>query len=98
GPRAAICLDRPSKTGRDRNAMSLARRWVSIVLCAFTLCGVGCPKRAARAASLRRDNGLRVELLATSGGDKAALALLFDVGADHDPPGRSGMAHLIEHL
>jgi zinc protease len=78
--------------------MSLARRWVSIVLCAFALCGVGCRKRAPRAASLRLDNGLRVELLATSGGDKAALALLFDVGADHDPPGRSGMAHLIEHL
>ncbi|HMF43005.1 MAG TPA: insulinase family protein [Polyangia bacterium] len=41
---------------------------------------------------------MRVELLATPGGDKAALALLFDVGADHDPAGRSGMAHLVEHL
>jgi zinc protease len=78
--------------------MSSARRHVSIVLCAFALCGVGCRKRAPRAVSFRLDNGLQVELLATSGGDKAALAVLFDVGADHDPPGRSGMAHLIELL
>jgi hypothetical protein len=78
--------------------MSLARRRVSIALCAFALCAVGCRKRAPRTASFRLDNGLRVEVVATSGGERAALALLFDVGADHDPPGRSGMAHLIEHL
>ena len=24
--------------------------------------------------------------------------VLFDIGANHDPAGRSGMAHLVEHL
>ena len=50
------------------------------------------------------DNGLRVTLWptpappATSGPPLVCVALLFDIGERHDPPGRSGMAHLIEHL
>ena len=27
-----------------------------------------------------------------------AVALVFDIGSHHDPPGRSGMAHMVEHL
>ncbi len=27
-----------------------------------------------------------------------AVALVFDLGSHHDPPGRSGMAHMVEHL
>ena len=27
-----------------------------------------------------------------------ALLVLYKVGGDHDPPGRSGLAHLVEHL
>jgi zinc protease len=73
-------------------------RHLGLVLCALALCSVGCRKKPPTSASFRLDNGLHVELLATSRGDKAALALLFDVGADHDPSGRSGMAHLVEHL
>jgi zinc protease len=78
--------------------MSFAPRYLALAACAFELCAVGCRKKSPTAASFRLDNGLRVELLATAQGDKAALTLLFDVGADHDPIGRSGMAHLVEHL
>src|SRR5262245_41015194 len=70
-----------------------------IVASLIALCGTGtgCQKKPAE-AHFRLDNGLRVDLYATSRGDNAAYALLFDVGADHDPAGRSGMAHLVEHL
>jgi len=78
--------------------MFAARRHVALALCVFALCVAGCRKKTPAAASFRLDNGLRVELLATPNGERAALALLFDVGADNDPPGRSGMAHLVEHL
>ncbi len=74
-----------------------AARFVSIV-CLFALCvAAGCRKKPNE-AHFRLDNGLRVDLLGTSSGDKVALVVLFDIGADHDPAGRSGTAHLVEHL
>src|SRR5262245_11545080 len=77
--------------------MVAALRRVS-VLCLFALCvAAGCRKKPTE-AHFRLDNGLRVDLFATSSGDKAGLAVRFDIGADHDPAGRSGMAHLVEHL
>jgi zinc protease len=81
-------------------AMAAALRRVSIALGfigLIALCGTGCRRRPTE-ARFRLDNGLRVDLIATSRGEKAAVALLFDVGADHDPPGKSGMARLVEHL
>lgn len=65
---------------------------------AFALCVVAGCRRKPTEAHLRLDNGLRVDLFATPGGDKAGLVVLFDIGANHDPAGRSGMAHLVEHL
>ena len=48
-------------------------------------------------------NGLRVSCvgsaaLAESGQGKVAVGVFFDVGEVHDPVGRSGLAHLCEHL
>jgi hypothetical protein len=71
---------------------------VGAFLSVLALCGAGCRKKPPSQASFRLDNGLRVELLATSGGDKAALTLLFDIGADDDPPRQSGMARLVGQL
>lgn len=39
-------------------------------------------------------NGLDVDLVAGPCGDPAAIVVLVTTGIDHDPPGRSGMAHL----
>jgi len=48
--------------------------------------------------SFTLDNGLRV-ILATGGdGRSASVAVLFGIGELHDPPGRSGMARLMEQL
>jgi len=43
-------------------------------------------------------NGLTVFLRPVDGSTRAALVTLYGLGGDHDPPGRSGIGHLIEHL
>lgn len=53
----------------------------------------GCAPKVEQ-QSFRLDNGLEVELLGTTRGEKAGVALVFRVGADHDPPGRSGLSQL----
>ena len=44
------------------------------------------------------DNGLTVILRPVSTANKVAFVVLFNLGGDHDPIGKSGMAHLLEHL
>lgn len=44
------------------------------------------------------DNGLRATLWPTTGGSVACVLVLHDIGERHDPPGRSGLAHLLEHV
>ena len=48
--------------------------------------------------SFRLQNGLEVDLVAGPCSDAAAIAVLVKVGIDHDPPGRSGMAHLAQRV
>jgi zinc protease len=43
-------------------------------------------------------NGLTVLLRPVPQSKTVALVLLFNLGEDHDPPGKSGLAHLVEHL
>jgi Insulinase (Peptidase family M16)/Peptidase M16 inactive domain len=77
--------------------MRAAARSVSLAVCMLAVCGIGCRKKVTE-AHFRLENGLRVDLISTPRGGRAAVAVLFDIGADHDPPGRSGMARLVEHL
>jgi zinc protease len=42
-------------------------------------------------------NGLTVFVKAIKGATSVALVVVFKVGGDHDPAGKSGLAHLIEH-
>ena len=44
------------------------------------------------------DNGLTVILRPMPKANKVALVVLFNLGGAHDPIGKSGMAHLLEHL
>jgi zinc protease len=53
---------------------------------------------SAAASAYRLDNGLRVRLRPITGADQVALVILYDLGGDHDPEGRSGLAHLVEHV
>ena len=43
-------------------------------------------------------NGLSVILHPIKGARLVALITIFSIGEDHDPKGKSGMGHLIEHL
>jgi len=52
-------------------------------------------------SALRRlalDNGLRVVLEIDRRSPLAGVAVAYDAGSADDPPGRSGLAHLVEHL
>ena len=44
------------------------------------------------------DNGLTVILRPMPKASKVAFVVLFNLGGAHDPIGKSGMAHLLEHL
>ncbi len=44
------------------------------------------------------DNGLTVRLRPIQGTGNVALLVLYKIGGDHDPRGRSGLAHVVEHL
>ena len=44
------------------------------------------------------DNGLTVRIRPIKGAESVALLVLYKIGGDHDPQGRSGLAHLVEHL
>ena len=44
------------------------------------------------------DNGLTVILRPMPKASKLAFVVLFNLGSAHDPIGKSGMAHLLEHL
>lgn len=53
---------------------------------------------AAPVEKYRLDNGLTVILRPVAGTEDAALAIVYDIGTDHDPAGQSGLGHLVEHL
>ena len=48
--------------------------------------------------SYELENGLTVILAPDEGSTAVAVNLWYDVGSRHEPPGRSGFAHLFEHL
>jgi zinc protease len=54
-----------------------------------------CP---AATKEFRLENGLRVMLRPVAGASDVAVVVLFDVGEIYDPQGKSGLAHLVEHL
>ena len=49
-------------------------------------------------APYQLDNGLTVILRPVPTSSQAAVVVLFDLGGDHDAIGKSGRAHLLEHL
>ena len=49
-------------------------------------------------APYKLDNGLTIILRPVPTANQVALVVLFNLGGDHDPLGKSGRAHLLEHL
>lgn len=69
--------------------------WLAIGAMALVSCG---SVRDPSPGPYTLDNGLTVVLRHLPGADQVAVALLFNIGNAHDPPGMSGQAHLVEHL
>ncbi len=58
--------------------------------------GLSIPKLEPKMRTLA--NGLRVYALRDADTASVSVAVWYDVGSKNDPPGRSGFAHLFEHL
>ncbi len=78
----------------------MTRRWL-LPLLALLVALNGARRAAAADPNVERfelDNGLKVILRPVAGGENVALLTLFDLGDVHDPPAKSGLGHLIEHV
>jgi zinc protease len=56
------------------------------------------PAKAPRVKQWRLHNGLRLSLLEDTGAPVVSYFTWFDVGSRHERPGKTGLAHLFEHL
>lgn len=55
-------------------------------------------EKATTEERFRLDNGLQVIVRPIRGASGIACVVLYRIGGDHDPEGRSGLAHMVEHL
>jgi predicted Zn-dependent peptidase len=69
----------------------------SIFFLIITLSIAGTSSASAETA-LQLENGLDVILMSNPNADDVGLVMLYRIGEQHDPPGQSGLCHLIEHL
>src|SRR5436305_656875 len=67
-----------------------------VLAAAIVLCAVSTQCRAAESFTL--SNGLKVILRPVQGAETAAILVVFDIGGNHDPAGKSGLAHFLEHV
>lgn len=59
---------------------------------------VNCDSSAETQEPFELENGLTVFLRPIPTAKSVAFVVLFNIGEDHDPVGKSGMAHLLEHI
>lgn len=69
-----------------------------VLFSALALPGEPAGASQPKVVSFRLDNGLKVLLRPVEGAGKIAVVSLFSLGERHDPEGRSGLAHLLEHV
>ncbi len=75
------------------------KRLVFLMLCLLTICGASLA--ADQELDLQQyvlDNGLEVILVRDTTAPTVAVDIWFRVGSANDPAGKSGFAHLFEHL
>src|SRR5262245_29735392 len=73
----------------------------ALLVGALLFFGSGDARAQAAAGKVERftlENGLRVILRPATGAKSIALVVVYDIGGDHDPQERSGLAHLVEHV
>jgi zinc protease len=77
------------------------RLWLPPLLLALACANVSRadePKDQAKVERFTLDNRLRVLVRPVEKAENVAVVVLYDIGGDSDPEGRSGLAHLVEHV
>jgi zinc protease len=82
--------------------MKLATGGVAVVVCGLLAsCTVAAPKIVFKHGEVRgrlQKNGLRFVVMPDATTQLAEIDVRYEVGAREDPPGKAGLAHLVEHL
>src|SRR5262249_47103320 len=82
--------------GRTR---CMHKRWLLLVLLALMIVPTAAQEiPALDVTKYQLDNGLEVILVADHSAPTVAVNVTYHVGGANDPVGRSGFAHLFEHL
>jgi zinc protease len=77
------------------------RTWITTLWLALAWSGSSTGQEPVIHAASRRfqlENGLTAMVRHIRGRGDITLLVLYKVGGDHDPEGRSGLAHLVEHV
>src|SRR5262249_55129000 len=84
-----------------RGAPAMACKLTPALVALLVACPAGPaqgPANPPKVERFRLDNGLQVILRPVKGSKYVALVTLFALGEDHDPKGKSGLGHMLEHL
>jgi hypothetical protein len=97
---AGIGIEGWASPGRTHPAQAAERTPSSTPALAAVTPKIEKPAREAEPGSERfvLENGLTVILRPIKGSGSTALVVLYAIGNDHDPIGKSGLAHLLEHV
>ena len=71
---------------------------ITLLLALLTATGCSAKQTSSREEYYQLKNGLSVILRPVSGAKSTAIVTIYSIGENHDPKGKSGMGHLIEHL
>lgn len=76
------------------------RRLAALSLILAATCGRPIPRFSFKLPELhaKLDNGMRVIVLPDETTDLVEVDVRYEVGSNEDPPGKEGLAHLVEHL
>ena len=75
--------------------------WAALVLASIASCNADAPKFAFTHAEKRgklESNGLRFVVMPDASTQLVEVDVRYDVGSKDDPPGKAGIAHVVEHL
>ena len=82
--------------------MKLAMGGVAVVVCGvLSACAQTAPRIAFKHGEVRgrlQKNGLRFVVMPDTTTQLAEIDVRYEVGSREDPPGKAGLAHLVEHL
>jgi zinc protease len=82
------------------NSTKLVSLTLGAVVLAATACNPEVPQNTISWVERRAElpNGMRVVIMPDSSTQLVQVDIRYEVGANEDPPGKAGLAHLVEHM